>query len=193
MACAAREQPTAGPSVHELVPPGDAVFRAALGRFATGVTVVTTAEDEVPHGATANAFTSVSLDPPLILVCLRRGSRTLAAIDRGRAFAVNVLHERQLEVALRFARPKRAVGQDGFHGIRWSWSPHGSPLLSESVAHLDCSLWSAADGGDHVVCIGLVRALRSKPGRQLVFSDGCFARVAACEPVSPVLEAWPWI
>lgn len=181
-------------SAAELQPPeGPRLLRNILGRFVTGVSVVTASHDGVPHGCTANSFTSLSLEPPLVLVCLRRGSRLLDIIARSGAFAVNVLHEEQLHLAERFADASRAVGEAEFAGVDWQASPLGSPLLGKAIAQIDCELRSVADGGDHVVCIGRIQALASRAGKPLLFSDGSFARVGEWVEGASVPEAWPWI
>ena len=176
-----------------LRPPDPQSFRGALGRFVTGVSVVAARHADIPHASTANAFSALSLDPPLVLVCLRRGSRLLDVIVRASAFAVNFLHEDQLHLAAHFANPSRPLGDAGFDGIPWTASPLGAPLLAGAVAHLDCSLRSTADGGDHVICIGKVEGLDCQPGRPLVFVDGFFARVGEWVEEASVPEAWPWI
>lgn len=126
-----------------------------MGRFATGVSIVTTiGADAAPAGMTANAVSSLSLDPPLVLVCADRGSRTLAAIKIAGVFAVNVLHEDQEELARRFATrgPKTFTGLDTVSGAS------GAPLLADCLAILDCRLEAMHDGGDHQILIGRVES-----------------------------------
>ena len=144
-------------------------LRAVMGRFATGVTVVTTAgPDGRPLGSTANAVSSVSLSPPLVLVCLREESDTLAALQASRAFAINVLAEDQRDVADRFAR--RDAGWDG---VEHAAEATGSPLLDGTLATLECSLHHDVEAGDHRIVIGRVLSVRvSDEGRPpLLFSD----------------------
>jgi flavin reductase (DIM6/NTAB) family NADH-FMN oxidoreductase RutF len=125
-------------------------LRAAMGHFATGVTVVTAAgADGRRHGSTANAVASVSLEPPLLLVCLRDASLTLAALQASGRFAVNVLHQRQRELAQRFAR----------RGATWDDVAHRDGLLDGAIATLDCELHDVADGGDHRIVVGRVLAV----------------------------------
>jgi flavin reductase (DIM6/NTAB) family NADH-FMN oxidoreductase RutF/GTP cyclohydrolase II len=157
-------------------PVSGAQLRAAMSRFATGVTVVTTLDaDDRPYGTTANAVSSVSLDPPLVLVCLRRESETLAAIRRRARFAIHLLDSGQQELAERFAKRTDSA--------TWAPVPHhrhdGLPILPGGLATLRCELHSAADGGDHEIVIG--RVMRIDDGRQpsepLVYFRGGFQRL----------------
>lgn len=144
-------------------------LRAVMGRFATGVTVVTTAgPDGLPLGSTANAVSSVSLSPPLVLVCLREESETLAALRASGAFAINVLAEDQRELADRFAR--RDAGWDG---VAHEPAGTGSPLLDGTLATLECALHEDVHGGDHRIVIGRVRSVRlaGAPRPPLLFSE----------------------
>jgi flavin reductase (DIM6/NTAB) family NADH-FMN oxidoreductase RutF len=143
-------------------------LRAAMGHFATGVTVVTAADGEGRrHGSTANAVASVSLEPPLVLVCLREQSLTLAALlDSGR-FAVNVLHQRQRALAQRFAR----------RGATWDDVAHRDGILDGAIATLACSLHDVTDGGDHRIVVGRVLAVEhpDEPPAPLLFYRGAYA------------------
>jgi 3-hydroxy-9,10-secoandrosta-1,3,5(10)-triene-9,17-dione monooxygenase reductase component len=144
-------------------------LRAVMGRFATGVTVVTTAgEGGRPLGSTANAVSSVSLSPPLVLVCLREESETLAALRRSGVFAINVLAEDQRGIADRFAR--RDAGWDGVHHEQ---RDTGSPLLDGTLATLDCAVHDETPGGDHAIVIGRVLGVRVSEGPRppLLFSE----------------------
>jgi flavin reductase (DIM6/NTAB) family NADH-FMN oxidoreductase RutF len=147
-------------------------LRTAMGHFATGVTVVTaTGPDGVHHGSTANAVASVSLDPPLLLVCLREDSLTLAALLAAGRFAVNVLHERQLSHARRFARRAAWDGSDRRDGVT------GVPLLDRALAALECEVHDVADGGDHRIVVGRVRFVEHPQAHEppLLFYRGAFA------------------
>jgi flavin reductase (DIM6/NTAB) family NADH-FMN oxidoreductase RutF len=128
-------------------------FRAVMSRFATGVTIVTSAGSGGPTGLTANAFSSVSLRPPLVLVCLGSGSATHEEIVRSGVFAVNVLDARQRELADRFAVGDR---DERFEGVGFDSSATGSPIFPSSLAWLDCRLWARHAAGDHSVLIGEV-------------------------------------
>jgi flavin reductase (DIM6/NTAB) family NADH-FMN oxidoreductase RutF len=127
-------------------------FRDALGRFASGVTIVTTREGERDYGATVSAFSSVSLAPPLVLCCFRRESDTARAILDRRRFAVSLLAADQEEVARRFAAPLA----DRFGGIPVGRTDDGIALIEGATAHLICSVASHVDAGDHLVVFGHV-------------------------------------
>ena len=131
-------------------------FRDAAGQFATGVTVITTVDGGgVPVGFTANSFTSVSLDPPMILFCLGKTSESLPAFAAAAGFAVHILSARQLEVSIRFA----SKGIDRFEGLDWTPGVHGVPVIDGSLAVFECSSTHAYDGGDHVIFVGTVERL----------------------------------
>ncbi|MDI2132951.1 flavin reductase family protein [Yinghuangia seranimata] len=144
-------------------------LRATLGRFATGVTVVTTTHRGTPVGVTIGSFTSLSLDPPLVLWCLRETSASRPAFTAATHFAVNVLGAHQRDVAERFAGRG-----DRFHGTATRPGPYGVPLLDGAVAILMCRRRRVLPGGDHVVLIGAVLTFHSTPGPALIFHDGGF-------------------
>jgi flavin reductase (DIM6/NTAB) family NADH-FMN oxidoreductase RutF len=148
-----------------------AALRGAMGHFATGVTVVT-APGELPYESTVNAITSVSLAPPLLLVCLREDSLTLAALLGAGRFGVNVLHEHQQALAQRFA--SRGAS---WRGIGYTDGPaSGVPLLDGAVATLECAVHDIADGGDHRIVVGRVLAAEhpSEHIPPLLFYRGAF-------------------
>lgn len=133
-------------------------LRSVLGRFATGVMVVA-AGREMPCGMTANAFTSVSLEPPLILVCVSRSAAVYKAVIDAGSFAVSMLSARQEHVARHFADHSRPRGSGEFDLVGWSPGPKtGAPLLHDSLAWLECSLTNSYDGGDHEIFLGHVLA-----------------------------------
>ncbi|MGP3923752.1 flavin reductase family protein [Streptomyces sp. 8N616] len=158
-------------------------LRDCLGRFATGVTVVTCEVDGEPHGATVNSFTAVSLDPALVLVSLDRRAKACRYL-RGRPFAVNVLRASQDELALHFA---------GAHGrptvpVQWERPAGGAaPRLRGSLAHLVCRPWRSYDGGDHVLFLGQVEEHAFHPGDPLLFYRGDFRQLG------PMEEPAPWL
>ena len=130
-----------------------AVFRDLLGRFTTGVTVLTTLDATGrPSGMTASSLAAVSLEPPLLLVCVDRGADFLAVLSAAPTFAVNVLARDQEALSRRFA----ADGVDRFAGTRWSPGPGGLPFLDGAVAHVVCENWERRDAGDHTVFFGRV-------------------------------------
>ena len=150
-------------------------LRTAMGHFATGVTIVTAHDGRRPLGSTANAVSSVSLHPPLILVSLRNESETLAALMRTRRFAVNVLHEGQEPLADRFARR----GDEAWDGVDWSAREGGAPLLDGALATLECVVHDLADGGDHRIVVGRVGAVEHPDDHvpPLVFYRGTYSRL----------------
>jgi flavin reductase (DIM6/NTAB) family NADH-FMN oxidoreductase RutF len=134
-------------------------FKAALGRFATGITVVTTLQDGVPHAMTANAFTSVSLDPPLVLVCVDKGVRMHDAILACGSWAASVLTADQRELAERFARSGRELLSQ-FDGVPTYPAPKtGCPVIENALSWLECRTWATHDGGDHTIVVGEVLSL----------------------------------
>lgn len=156
------------------VEPG--ALRAVLGRFATGVAVVTAfGPDGGPLGMTVNSFTSVSLDPPLVLYCANRASRLFPAFTQARAFAVNILAESQDEVSRRFARQ----GLDRFGALRYEAGEAGAPVLADSIAVLECTTESVVPAGDHALVLGRVSAAAAVAGAAapLVFYDGAYRRL----------------
>ena len=131
-------------------------FKASLGRFASGVTVISVGGDE-DHGMTASAFCSLSLDPPLILVCVKNGNATHGKLLESTGFGVSLLGANQKELSNRFAGWGFPADQDKWADldiVRGEVSD--APLLPNSLAHLDCSLYGTRDGGDHTIFIGKV-------------------------------------
>lgn len=150
-------------------------FRDVLGTFPTGVTIVTARGADGPAGLTTNAFTSLSLDPPLILVCIANGSRTLPVVREAGRFAVNVLRAGQEDLAAVFA--SKAVGAEKFarttHNVE-----HGVPVLDDALSWLVCDLRDLLPGGDHTIAIGEVTALAAAEGEPLLFWRGGYRQVA---------------
>jgi flavin reductase (DIM6/NTAB) family NADH-FMN oxidoreductase RutF len=147
-------------------------FREALKDFPAGVTVVTSAGAEgEPVGATVSAFASLSLDPPLIVVCLKRESSTVAAVRERGAFAVHILGNDQAALALRFA----SDGSPKFAGLEYAANEAGVPLLGDCPVRLECELSNELPGGDHVILVGLVaNASKQDPFEPLVYSNRRF-------------------
>jgi 3-hydroxy-9,10-secoandrosta-1,3,5(10)-triene-9,17-dione monooxygenase reductase component len=149
-------------------------FRALMRRFATGVTMVTCPGPDGPEGVTVNAFASVSLSPPQVLVCLDRGSRTLRTILTAGRFAVNVLGWEQRELAARLADKTRTPAQR-FTGIRESTLVTGSPIVPDSLTVIDCLLAQVWPCGDHMLLVGgVVGGMDGCPNEPLVFYEGGF-------------------
>ena len=134
-------------------------FRQVLARFATGVVVVTGSTEDGPAGLTCQSFSSLSLDPPLVLLSTARTSKTWPRIEATGRFAVNVLGDDQREPSERFA----VSGGDKFAGVAWRTGALGNPLLDGAIAHLECDVHAVHGGGDHVIVLGRVRALEA-PG-----------------------------
>jgi flavin reductase (DIM6/NTAB) family NADH-FMN oxidoreductase RutF len=145
-------------------------FRAALGLFATGVTIVTArTADGVPVGLTANSFNSVSLNPPLVLWSLRSAALSMPAFARGSHYAIHILAAEQLELARRFATP----GIDRFAGLAFELGSGGVPLIPGCAALFECANRSQYEEGDHVIFVGEVERSRHRAGAQpLIFHGG---------------------
>ncbi len=142
-------------------------FRDALGRFATGICVITTATDAGPMGFTANSFAAVSLDPALVLWSPAKSSSRFALFSTAPHFAIHVLGADQADLATRFLR-----GGAGFDGLPYATAPEGPPVIPGTLARFDCALHAAHDGGDHAIIIGRVLRAAYTDGAPLVFSQG---------------------
>lgn len=158
--------------------PDPTLLRRAYGAFATGVTVVTVG-GPTPHGMTANSFTTVSLDPPLVLVCVGRDAIMHGSLSEAGRFAVSVLTSRQEPVARYFADRRRPLGREQFDVVDWVPGERtGAPLIAGALAHFECDLWRAYDGGDHTIFIGALLALdRRAEEDALLFLGGAFHHV----------------
>jgi flavin reductase (DIM6/NTAB) family NADH-FMN oxidoreductase RutF len=126
-----------------------------MSQFASGVTVVTTTFDGHNYGLTVSAFTSVSLDPPLVLVCIDKRVHPHDMISMAGVFAVNILCEDQVELGMRFAGMVPGIA-DRFDGLEYATATTGSPILSETLGWVDCAVWRQYDGGDHSIFVGEV-------------------------------------
>lgn len=148
-------------------------FRTALGTFATGVTVITTRGADHDYGMTANAFSSVSLDPPLVLVCVISGTEGAQTIARNGVFAVNILSEQQEPISRYFSSRDRPRGREAFSEVSHRRGATGSPIVDGVAGYLDCRLAASHEAGDHVIFIGEVLALGVEPdARPLLFHGG---------------------
>jgi flavin reductase (DIM6/NTAB) family NADH-FMN oxidoreductase RutF len=154
-------------------------FRDALGHFATGVTVVTTQGSHHPYGMTANAFASVSLEPPLVLVCVVGGTEGEHSIRDNGVFAVNVLGSHQEELSRYFADSSRPRGWATFQQIAHRRAVTGSPVLDGVAAYFDCRLVAVHEAGDHVIFIGEVEAIGLDSAiSPLLFHLGGYRRIS---------------
>ncbi|MFQ5650750.1 MAG: flavin reductase family protein [bacterium] len=132
------------------------LFKHLLGRFATGVTVVTAKHDNGMHGLTVSAFSSVSLRPPLILICVDNRGTSHQVISEGDAFVVNILSEQQTDLAYRFANPKLS-GEARFENLTYHASEQGIPILADTLAYLECRTVQSIDAGDHTIFVAEVQ------------------------------------
>ena len=149
-----------------------AIFRSVLGRFASGVTIVTVREGEADHGMTASAFCSLSLDPPLTLVCIERSTRMHELLQRVDRYAVNLLTSSQEALSRRFAEPP---DDTRFDGVGFDRGTTGAPLLRDVLAHLECELVDRHPGGDHTIIVGRVIAAAAADARPLLYYRGGYA------------------
>ena len=146
-------------------------FRNALGRFATGVTVVTAKTPQGPIGMTANSFSSVSMDPPLVMWCPAKASSRFASFANASHFAIHVLGEDDEAIAMNFARSGQA-----FAGLDVSENRHGVPLLNRCLARFECTMHQLHEAGDHAIILGRVTSAAFREGEALIFSQGTFRR-----------------
>ncbi|HWO46444.1 MAG TPA: flavin reductase family protein, partial [Solirubrobacterales bacterium] len=150
-------------------PPDPDAFRAAMSGLPTGVTIVTANGGDGPAGATANAVSSLSIEPMMMLACLDRGSRTLLAVQAADSFGISVLHAGQEPIARAFAT--KAPVAEKWTGVAWS-ERDGLPAIDDALIWIACDLRDVISAGDHVIVTGEVRALESREGDPLVFHAG---------------------
>lgn len=168
-------------------------FRRALGHFCTGVTVVTSVDDDGPVGFACQAFAALSLEPPLVLFCPGNRSESWRRIAVAGHFCVNVLAEEQRELSRIFGTP----GADKFAGVGWSPSPAGAPVLDGVLTWAGCRIEAVHPAGDHDIVVGRVCELgECGGGRPLLFYRGRYTGTAAVSPYDPpevvdTLLAWP--
>lgn len=144
-------------------------FRHALGRFATGVTVVTAMGSAGPVGITANSFASVSLDPPLVLWSPARASRRFGVFEQAAAYAIHILDVSQIDICTHFVRHGHAPD-----AMTWAEGDNGLPVLPDCLARFDCRAHAAHDGGDHCILVGRVTHAFVRDGTPLVFLGGAY-------------------
>ncbi len=150
-------------------PDQSTAFREALGCFGTGVTVVTTQTALGPRAITVNSFTSVSLDPPLVLWCLAKESNRFGAFSDCQHYSIHVMAQEQQDQSLRFARD----GEDFSHAD-WSADEMGRPQLADCLARFDCHLHACHEAGDHLIMVGHVDQVMYRTGQGLIFKHGQF-------------------
>jgi flavin reductase len=153
-------------------------FRKAMGGFATGVTIITLDLEGEVHGMTANAFASVSLDPPLLLVCVDHSARTHAHLHAKKRFGVNILAEDQRVISEYYALPVRTHEHaEEEAGARFERTPKGTPILRGALAYLECRLQSAQEAGDHTIFIAEVEDVVVRQGEPLLFFRGKYRKI----------------
>ena len=151
-------------------------FRAALGRFASGVTVVTTVDRKgMRHGITVSAFCSVSLDPPLILICINKTTHSHPAFEINASFVVNVLSENQEDLSNHFASPIA----DKFDSVEYTETKDGIPVLKNALVNLECRLIYAHEGGDHTIFVGEIEKSKvsKKHDKPLIYYHGEYRKL----------------
>jgi len=161
------------PTIRTIVPGPDTErdFRNALGRFTTGVTVVTTTTDSGPIGITVNSFASVSMDPALVMWCPARASTRYRYFAEAKHFAIHVMAEEQEDTATGFALSGRA-----FDGLDVSLNAHRVPLIGGCLARFECTTTQTHDAGDHLIVVGQVTRAMLREGKALVFCMGKYGR-----------------
>jgi 3-hydroxy-9,10-secoandrosta-1,3,5(10)-triene-9,17-dione monooxygenase reductase component len=149
--------------------PDASTFRTVLGHFATGITLITAMDGDEPVGLSCNSFTSVSLEPPLVLFCAAKASSTWPRVQRAGAFTANILGEDDEELCRLFA----ARGADRFGQLAWSPGKTGSPVVRQALAYVDCVIDAEHDAGDHIIVVGRVVELGyASEGKPLLFYRG---------------------
>lgn len=155
-------------TVQKFTPADDQrAFRDALGRFTTGVTVITANSEDGPLGIAANSFASVSLEPPLVLWSIAKSSKRYAYFTKCAHFVIHVLHENQDALANGFARDKHA-----FEGLTWHKNANDAPVIEPALAHFECHLHALHDAGDHTIIVGHVDHASHGMGKGLCFGAG---------------------
>jgi flavin reductase (DIM6/NTAB) family NADH-FMN oxidoreductase RutF len=150
---------------------GPDLYRRVCAQFSTGITVITARDENGhPHGMTVNSFTSVSLDPPLVLVSIDLRNAILGHFLTSAYFAVNILAEDQQELSRRFS----SASENRFHGVDWHPAESGVPLLEGALAYIECAVTQVMELGDHSVLIGEVRHAEYRAGKPLIFFDSSY-------------------
>lgn len=148
-------------------------FRHVIGHFASGVTVVTTTIGDTPYGTTASAVTSLSLEPPMVLIAMNQQSATGAAIAESGSFAINILGDGHRQLAVNFARK----GGDKFRDVKLARGQHIGPLLADALAHVECRVTEQVTAGTHVVFIAEALVASARAGAPLAYFRGKFGRL----------------
>ncbi|HZR59111.1 MAG TPA: flavin reductase family protein [Terriglobales bacterium] len=159
-------------------------FRSCLGCFATGVTVITLDQDGEVHGMTANAFTSVSLDPPLVLVCINRLSRTYAYLQNKNRFGVNILAEDQKAISEYYALPANTREKTQRVAVRFLPTKNGTPMLEGALAQLECRTHDTQISGDHTIFIAEIEEVQVRKGKPLLYFCGDYRSIGIAPALS---------
>lgn len=164
--------PNHGPGrvIREAVPIDQDTFRRALRGWASGVTIVTARAGDKVHGMTVSAFSSVSADPPLVLICVNRATKTHRLIEEGAIFAVNILAEHQRDISNLFASTEHEDTR--LERVPWTEGATSAPLIDGALASLECSVHSAHREGSHMIYIGQVEAFHGTAAEPLLYYDG---------------------
>jgi len=166
------------------------LFRSVIGHFASGVTIITTRNAGIDYGLTASAVSSLSLDPPMLLICVNKTSHTQKAIEESQVFAVNILRENQSEVARHFAssRPRK------FDGMSVSYGALGAPLLGDMLATLECRVTAIVSGATHSVFLAEVHSAQASEGMPLTYFRGRMGRFAfmSADSRAPLWREMQW-
>lgn len=149
-------------------------LRQVMGHFATGVTIITTFNKEGQmHGLTANAFTSVSLEPPLLLISVDKKAESWPAFEESKVFTVNILADEQEALSRKFA----VSGGNKFEGVAYRQGANGAAILEGTLAHIECTLYAAYEGGDHSIYLGEIQEAEVREGKPLVFYRGGYRAI----------------
>jgi flavin reductase (DIM6/NTAB) family NADH-FMN oxidoreductase RutF len=158
-----------------LAPVSAEEFRRACGRFATGVSIASVLDHlGAPHGLTVSSFTSVSLNPPLILICLGHEVAAIEMFRKAKCFGINILGEDQRHLSDRFARK----GHDRFDGLEWFPGETGAPLLAGILAHIECAVYKRITAGDHDIFLGEMLSARVHKGEPLIHFSSRYRKLA---------------
>ena len=150
-------------------------FLRACAQFTTGIAITTVLDASgAPHGMTVNSFTSVSLEPPLVLICIDHKARILDHFLASDSFAINILRETQQDLSMHFARP----GEDRFGAVEWYPGETGTPLIPGALATLECAVFQRLESGDHTILIGEVISAIRHEGRPLLYFGSAYQHLA---------------
>ena len=155
------------------MPVDDAEFKLALSHFASGITVVTTEWEGSPYGMTVASFASLSLHPPLVVICIEKTVKSHDAIAAAKKFGVNILAAHQAEVSNRFAS---RIG-DKFAGLEWARGTTGVPVIADSLTTIECAVRDQLPGGDHSIFVGEVVAIAVRDGQPLLYYRGGYRQM----------------